>query len=72
MKLFIYDVAGTEFVDTEAFGAAWKQARALATEKHCAIYRTVRKGEIEKREVLVTGGCFLSVSYATDCRPIIF
>ena len=28
MKKFVYQVAGWEFVDTEAFGKAWKEAKA--------------------------------------------
>lgn len=72
MKRFIYDVAGFEFEDTEAFGSAWKQARALATEKHCAIYRTVVKGEREKREVLYKGGCFNTIEFATPDNVLIF
>lgn len=38
-KYFIYVVEGTEFDDTEAFGQAWKNAKALATELHAPIYR---------------------------------
>lgn len=65
MKKFIYDVAGFEFEDTEAFGEAWKQAKAKATELHCAIYRTVIKHE-ETREVYYNGGCFNSIRFATE------
>lgn len=66
MKKFIYDVAGFEFEDTEAFGKAWKQAKVKATELHAAIYRTVIKGEIERREVYYKGGCFNSIRFATE------
>ena len=42
-KEFIYNVAGNEYRDTEAFGQAWKAAKAKAIEVHAAIYRTVKK-----------------------------
>ena len=62
-KKFIYDVAGYTFEDTEAFGKAWKAAKEKAAELHCAIYRTVRKGEKESREVYFTAGCFNDVRF---------
>ena len=64
MKKFVYQVAGFEYVGFEAFGDAWKQARAKATELHAGIYRLVIKGEDIRQEVYVNGGCFLSVVYA--------
>lgn len=64
MKQFIYDVAGNEFTTTEAFGETWKEVKALATELHAAIYRTVIKGDEERREVYAKGGCFLWTSIA--------
>jgi len=71
-KKFIYDVAGYTFEDTEAFGKAWKAAKEKATTLHCAIYRTVRKGETERREVFFNGGCFNNVKYATSNNVMIF
>lgn len=72
MKKFVYQVAGFEYVGFETFGDAWKQARAKATELHAGIYRLVIKGEIVKQEVLVNGGCFLSVAYAEPEQVLIF
>lgn len=72
MKKFVYDVAGFEFEDTEAFGKAWKEAKALAKEKHAAIYRTVVKNDEERREVFYKGGCFNSIKYATAENVEIF
>ena len=71
-KIFIYDVAGYTFEDTEAFGKAWKAAKEKATALHCAIYRTVRKGETEHREVFFKGGCFNDVKYADVREVMIF
>lgn len=59
-KDFYYHVNGTEFHDTEAFGQAWKDAKALATEEHCSIERTVVRGDKISYEFYATGGCFLS------------
>lgn len=73
MKKFIYDVAGFEFVDTEAFGTAWRQAKAKATELHAAIYRQVIKNDNEPRmEVYYKGGCFNSIEFATPDNVKIF
>lgn len=69
---FIYDVAGNLFEDTEAFGEAWKAAKEKATELHCAIYRTVRKGEAERREVYFTAGCFNDVQFTATHEIKIF
>ena len=71
-KMFIYDVAGWLFCDTEAFGDGWKAAKAKATALHCAIYRTVCKGETERQEVFFKGGCFNNVKYATSENVMIF
>ena len=57
MKKFVYQIAGFEYVGDKAFGNAWKQARAKATELHVGIYRLVIKDGIVKQEVLVNGGC---------------
>jgi len=64
MKKFVYQVAGLEYVDTEAFGTAWKQAKAEAARLNVAVYRLVIKDENVRQEVYVNGGCFLPVTYA--------
>lgn len=71
-KKFIYDVAGNLYEDTEAFGTGWKAAKEKAIALHCAIYRTVCKGETEHREVFFKGGCFNNVKYATSDNVMIF
>ena len=65
-KRFEYDVMGTIFTGYEAFGEAWRDAKAFAQEVHAAIYRTVTilEGSYEGeavREAFLTGGCFLNV-----------
>ena len=64
-KKFVYQVAGFEWVDTEAFGTAWRQAKAKATELHAAVYRLIIKGEDVRQEVFYKGGCFNSIKFAT-------
>lgn len=64
MKKFVYQVAGYEYVDSEAFGDAWHQAKAKAAELHTAVYRLVIKGERIRQEVFTTGGCFLTTDRA--------
>ena len=64
MKKFVYQVAGFEYVDTEAFGTAWRQAKAEAIRLHAPVYRLVIKDDTVRQEVYVNGGCFLSVAYA--------
>jgi len=64
MKKFIYQVAGWEFVDSEAFGKAWKEAKAKASEVGSPIYRLVIKGETVNQEVFLKAGCFLRVDLA--------
>ena len=71
-KKFVYQVAGFEFVDTEAFGKAWKEAKAKATELHAAVYRLVIKGEQVRQEVYYKGGCFNSIKFATADNVMIF
>lgn len=71
MKKFVYDVAGFEFEDTEAFGKAWREAKAKAAELHAAIYRTVIKTE-ERHEVFTAAGCFLSTDYARPDDVLVF
>ena len=72
MKEFIYDVAGFEFESAEAFGEAWKQAKAKAAELHSAIYRTVINGENVRREVYCEGGYFNSTKYTSPEEVKIF
>ena len=72
MKKFVYQVAGYEFVDTEAFGKAWREAKVKAAELHVGIYRLVIKGEDWRQDVYVTGGCFLGVNYAKPEDVYIF
>jgi hypothetical protein len=64
-KKFVYQVAGFEWEDTEAFGKAWRQAKAKATELHAAVYRLIIKGEDVRQEVYYKGGCFNSTRFAT-------
>jgi hypothetical protein len=64
MKKFVYDVAGFEFEDSAAFGKAWREAKALAAEKHSAIYRKVIEGEQVSNEVFTSAGFFLSTKFA--------
>ena len=72
MKKFVYQVAGYEFVDSEAFGEAWKEAKAKAAELHVPIYRLVIKGEDVKQEVFVQSGFFLSVNLAMVKNVMVF
>lgn len=72
MKKFVYDVAGFEFEDTAAFGAAWRAAKAKAAELNAAIYRDVIKNETVRREVYLKGGCFVPVSMAEPEEVAIF
>ena len=72
MKKFVYQVAGWESTDTTAFGKAWQEAKAKATELHMPIYRLVIKGEEVKQEVFTKGGCFVSVNLATIDRVLTF
>ena len=71
-KKFVYQVAGFEFVDSVAFGEAWKKAKAKATELHTAVYRLVINGGGVKQEVYYKGGCFNSIKFATNDNVMIF
>lgn len=71
-KKFVYQVAGFEFVDSIAFGEAWKEAKAKAAELHTAVYRLVIKGEQIRQEVYYKGGCFNNIRFATDENVMIF
>jgi hypothetical protein len=65
MKEYIYKVAEYTYTDTEAFGQAWRDAKAKARELHAPIYRTI----VETREeVYTTAGAFLNTKYADPDR----
>lgn len=72
MKKFVYQVEGFEFVDTVAFGEAWREAKKEATELHAPIYRLVIEGEKVKEEVYVKAGCFLRSDLARRENVMIF
>lgn len=72
MKKFVYQVQGYEFTDTEAFGAAWHEAKAKAWELHTAIYRLVIDGEKVRQEAYAKGGCFLPVGLVTMKNIMLF
>ena len=59
MKKIVYQVDGFEFVDTVAFGEAWREAKRQATELHAPIYRLVIEDGKVQEEVYVKAGCFL-------------
>jgi len=69
---FIYMVNGTELYTTEAFGQEWKEAKALAAEAHCGIYRAVIKNGETRYEFYAKGGCFLNERFYTDEKIKIF
>lgn len=60
-KKFVYQVAGFEWVDTEPFGWAWREAKSKATELNVKIYRMVIKGDKIRQEYFADGDCFLPV-----------
>lgn len=64
MKKFVYEVGSYEFIGEDAFGDAWRAAKAKAAELHTAIYRSVVKNESVRREVYLNTGCFLAVELA--------
>lgn len=72
MKDFFYNVNGTEFHDTEAFGDAWEKAVALAKEEHCGIDRTVVCGYSIRYEFYAVGGCFLNDKFKEKEKVKIF
>lgn len=72
MKKFVYNVASYEFSDVEAFGAAWKEAKAKAIELHTPIYRSVIKNEDVQQEVYTKAGCFLPISLVMIKNIMIF
>lgn len=66
MKKFVYQVNEFEWVDIEAFGVAWEQAKAKATQLHTPIFRKVVKGDKVKLQVYYKGGVFNSVEFMRD------
>ena len=72
MKKFVYQVAGWEFVDTVAFGEAWREAKFRATQLHTAIYRLVIQNGQVRQDVFTRGGCFLPVACAQSSRVMVF
>lgn len=72
MKQFIYQVEGLEFADTEAFGKAWKEAKAVATRLHAPVYRLVIDGEKVREEVYFSAGFFNNIKYASKDNIYIF
>lgn len=72
-KTYNYIVAGIEFTDTECWGKAWQDAKALATENHKAIYRMIRVDGADTRyEVYLKAGFFHPVKLAKADRIRIF
>lgn len=71
-KTFIYKVAGYEYRDTEAFGQAWREAKAKATELHCGIFREVERAGAETRYEFYAGGVFLNMKFYDDSKLAIF
>lgn len=63
MTNYYYNVNGTEFLDTTAFGDGWKKAKALATEEHCGITRIVAKEGKISYQFYHKGGMFLDEKY---------
>lgn len=72
MKQFIYQVNEFEFIDIEAFGEAWKQAKVKATELHCPIFREVVNGDRVKRQVYYSGGLFNSIEFMREDNVKVF
>ena len=65
-KTFIYQVynSGYEFRGPDAWGQAWKDAKAVATELHTGIFRIVeQEGKEPRYEYYAKGGVFLNVRF---------
>ena len=71
-KDFFYNVNGTEFHDTEAFGKAWADAKALAIAEHASIERTVVDGNKISYEFYANSGCFLNERFRTVDKVKVF
>lgn len=72
MRKFVYQVKEFEFVDTDAFGIAWEQAKAKATELHAPIFRLVIKDDKVRQEVYYNGGLFNSIKFMREDNVKIF
>ena len=72
MRKFVYQVKGFEFVDTNAFGKAWQDAKAKAAELHCPIFRLVIKDDKVRQEVYYSGGLFNSIEFMREDNVKIF
>lgn len=71
-KLFIYSVNGSTFEDTEAFGQAWRDAKAMATAEHTCITRQVVCGDTIRNEFYAKGGCFLNERFDEVDKVAVF
>jgi len=71
-KMFIYNVNGTTFEDTEAFGKAWKEAKEMAKAEHTFITRQVVKGNEIRNEFYATAGIFLNERFMEKDKVAIF
>lgn len=66
-KLFVYKVDGKVFQGHDAWGQAWDDAKAVAKDRHCPIFRSVVKGDKVDHQFFAKGGAFLSLrSYSPD------
>lgn len=72
MKKFVYQVLNFEFVDTVAFGTAWREAKEKATQLHSPIFRLVIEDHTVREEVYVKAGCFLRSDLALLDNIMIF
>lgn len=57
---FVYLVGEHAFGDTEAFGEAWRDAKAMAGKLHAPIYREVYTTRYVGLQVYLTGGMFVN------------
>ena len=65
-KTFIYQVynSGYEFRGPDAWGQAWQDAKAKATELHTGIMRTVeQEGKEPRHEYYAKGKVFLNIKF---------
>ena len=74
MRTFTYTVGTYEYTDMTAFGQAWANAKIVAKELHCGIFRTVTdtKTETVRHEFYANGGAFLNIQYYEEARLRIF
>lgn len=71
-KLFVYNVNGTTFETTEAFGQEWKAAKQMAMEEHTIITRQVICGDEITNEFFAQGGIFMKEKFLGELKPYIF